>query len=162
LHEFELDGDEPAVIRRPTSPLAVLPMPLRSEPVSGVSVILGNYVAGRFAEYRKWYDEMHSVEATNVPGHVAMKRGELSPIQIEPRRSCPGDRLALCAQWTDDRALAIGDFSARARGKSPSGMPRGIGYAGDLSVYSDKRRAHRNGAPPQARTGPLPSIARTM
>ncbi|MGB8365259.1 MAG: hypothetical protein ACLQUZ_00845 [Rhizomicrobium sp.] len=138
----------------------------QSAPLSGVSIILANYVAGRFAEYQKWYDEVHSVEVTNVPGHVAMKRGELSPIQIEPRRYCPGDQLVMCAQQTDDLAFTIRDFSARAQGKSPSGVamePRskagsfartvhyfrkvsgsrfwegGIAYAGDLSAYPDKR-----------------------
>jgi hypothetical protein len=137
----------------------------KSEPLSGVSIILANYVAGRYAEYTQWYDEVHSVEVTNVPGHVAMKRGELGPIQIEPRRYCPGDQLVLCAQQTDDLGFTIKDFSARAQGKSPSGIamrPRstagsfartvhyfrkisgksfwrdGIAYAGDLSVYSGK------------------------
>jgi hypothetical protein len=131
-------------------------------PFSGVSIILANYVAGRFAEYQKWYDEVHSVEVTNVPGKVAMKRGQLSPIQIEPRRYCPGDQLVLCAQQTDDLMFTIKDFSARAGGRSPSGIafeprsqsasfartvhyfkkisgnrfwPGGIAYAGDLSVY---------------------------
>lgn len=138
----------------------------QEEPFSGVSIILGNYVAGRGTEYHKWYDEVHSVEVTNVPGHVAMKRGELSPIQIEPRHYCPGDQLILCANQTDDLLFTIRDFSARARGVSPSGIamePRstagsfartvhyfdkvsgtrfwtgGIAYAGDLSVYPDKR-----------------------
>ncbi len=137
----------------------------RDQPLSGVSIILGNYVAGRHAEYQQWYEEVHSVEVINVPGHVAMKRGELSPIQIEPRHYCPGDQLILCANQTDDLLFTIGDFSARARGVSPSGIameprstsgsfartvhyfdlvsgdrswPGGIAYAGDLSVYPDK------------------------
>jgi len=137
----------------------------RDQPLSGVSIILANYVPGRFAEYQKWYDEVHSVEVINVPGHVAMKRGELSPIQIEPRHYCPGDQLVLCAQQTDDLLFTIRDFGARARGASPSGIameprsasgsvartvhyftkisgsqfwPGGIAYGGDLSVYSDK------------------------
>ena len=134
----------------------------REEPFSGVSIILGNYVPGRYAEYQTWYEEVHSVEVTNVPGHVAMKRGELSPFQIEPRSYCPGDQLVLCAQQTDDLAFTVADFSARARGVSPSGIamqprsdsgsvartvhyfrkvsgsrfwPGGIAYAGDLSLY---------------------------
>ncbi|HMK87997.1 MAG TPA: hypothetical protein VK437_18670 [Steroidobacteraceae bacterium] len=137
----------------------------RSEPFSGISIILANYVAGRYAEYMKWYDEVHSVEVTEVPGHVAMRRGELSHIQIEPRRYCPGDQLVMCAQQTDDLDFTVKDFSARARGVSPSGIamqPRstagsfartvhyfrkisgtsfwrgGIAYAGDLSVYPGK------------------------
>jgi hypothetical protein len=137
----------------------------RSEALSGVSIILANYVPGRHAEYQTWYEEVHSVEVINVPGHVAMKRGELSPIQIEPRRYCPGDQLVLCAQQTDDLLFTIRDFSARAGGRSPSGIamqPRsasgsvartvhyfrkvsgtkfwggGIAYAGDLSVYPGK------------------------
>lgn len=134
----------------------------KDQPFSGVSIILANYVAGRFAEYQKWYDEVHSVEVTNVPGKVAMKRGNLATIQIEPCHYCPGDQLVLCAQQTDDLMFTIKDFSARAGGRSPSGIafqprsqsgsfartvhyfkkisgPRfwagGIAYAGDLSVY---------------------------
>ena len=142
----------------------------QSEPLSGVSIILANYIPGRKVEYQKWYDEVHSVEVTNVPGHVAMKRGELSPLQIEPRRYCPGDQLVMCAQQTDDLAFTIKDFSARAGGRSPSGIamqPRsssgstartvhyfrkisgqkfwgaGIAYAGDLSVYPGKSNENR-------------------
>jgi hypothetical protein len=142
----------------------------QSEPLSGVSIILANYIPGRKAEYHKWYDEVHSVEVINVPGHVAMKRGELSPLQIEPRRYCPGDQLVMCAQQTDDLMFTIKDFSARAGGRSPSGIamqPRsssgstartvhyfkkvsggkfwsgGIAYAGDLGVYPGKTQDSR-------------------
>ncbi|QIG80747.1 hypothetical protein [Stakelama tenebrarum] len=137
----------------------------QDKPFSGVSIILANYVAGRKEEYDKWYDEVHSVEVTNVPGHVAMKRGQLTETQVEPRRYCPGDQLVLCAQQTDDLAFTVKDFSDRAQGKSPSGIameprsdsgsfartvhyfgkvsgsefwPGGIAYAGDLSVYPGK------------------------
>lgn len=137
----------------------------RDKPLSGVSIILANYVPGRKVEYETWYEDVHSIEVINVPGHVAMKRGELSPIQIEPKRYCPGDQLVLCAQQTDDLQFTIGDFSARAGGRSPSGIamePRsksgsvartvhyflkvsgtsfwdgGIAYGGDLSVYPGK------------------------
>lgn len=132
--------------------------------LSGISIILGNYVAGRFAEYQKWYDEVHSVEVSAVPGHVGMKRGGLSTIQLEPRRYCPGDQLVMCAQQTDDLNFTIGDFSARARGVSPSGIameprsqsgsfartvhyfrnigaqipwPGGIAYDGDWTPYRE-------------------------
>ena len=137
----------------------------QSEAFSGVSIILANYVPGRREEYQTYYENVHSVEVINVPGHVAMKRGELSPIQIEPRHFCPGDQLVMCAQQTDDLPFTLRDFSARAGGRSPSGIamqprsssasiartvhyfskvsgnrfwPGGIAYAGDLSVYADK------------------------
>lgn len=134
----------------------------RNEPLSGISVILGNYTPGRHEEYQTWYDNVHSIEVSNVPGHVAMKRGELSEVQIEPRRYCPGDQLVMTAQQTDDLAFTIKDFVARAMGNSPSGIamePRsssastartvhyfrkvsgdrfwtgGVAYGGDISVY---------------------------
>jgi len=136
----------------------------------GVSIILANYVAGRKAEYHKWYDEVHSIEVINVPGHVAMKRGELSSLQVEPSHYCPGNQLVMCAQQTDDLMFTIKDFSARAGGRSPSGVamqPRsssgstartvhyfkkisgnrlwtkGIAYGGDLSVYPGKTNEDR-------------------
>jgi hypothetical protein len=155
LHSFRLYGDWKGSANWRTP-----------EPLSGISLILGNYVAGRKQEYLTWYEDVHSVEVSNVPGHVAMKRGELSPIQVEPRHYCPGDQLVMCAQQTDDLAFTVKDFSERARGVSPSGIAmaprsasgsiartvhyfkkisgnrfwnRGIAYAGDLSVYPGKR-----------------------
>jgi hypothetical protein len=101
-------------------------------------------------------------EVSRVPGKVGMKRGRLSPLQIEPRRYCPGSDLVFCAHQTSDLLFTIRDFSARAGGRSPSGIamePRsasgsvartvhffrkisgteswdgGIAYDGDLSVY---------------------------
>lgn len=136
----------------------------RDQPLSGVSVLIGNYVAGRYDEYMDWYKNVHCPEVTNVPGHVAMKRGMLSPVQIEPKRFCPGDQLILTAQQTDDLGFTIRDFGFRAVGRSPSGIamqPRskagsfartvhyfkkisgtefwsgGIAYPGDLSMYPE-------------------------
>lgn len=137
----------------------------RDQPFSGVSIILANYIPGRKAEYDRWYEEVHCGEVSDVPGHVAMRRGELSALQIEPRRYCPGDQLVMCAQQTNDLVFTLRDFSARARGQSPSGIAMqtrssaastartvhyfakvsgtsfwsgGIAYAGDLSVYPDR------------------------
>ena len=97
-----------------------------------------------------------------------MKRGELTEVQIEPRRYCSGDQLVMCAQQTLTLAFSIRDFSARAGGRIPSGIamePRsisgsivrtvhflrkssgdkvsrsGIAYAGDLSVYPEMTSA---------------------
>jgi hypothetical protein len=134
----------------------------KGDAFSGVSIILANFVAGREPEYHKWYDEVHMPEVSRVPGKVAMKRGRLSPVQIAPVRYCPGSDLVFCAQQTDDLLFTVKDFSARARGVSPSGIamaprssagsfartvhyfrkisgtdfwPGGIAYDGDLSVY---------------------------
>jgi hypothetical protein len=134
----------------------------QDQPFSGVSIILGNITPGRDADYHKWYDEVHGPEVTLVPGKVAMMRGGLSDLQIEPQRFCPGSELVLCAQQTDDLAFTVRDFSNRAQGKSPSGIafqprssagslgrtghyfrkisgqefwPGGIAYSGDLSAY---------------------------
>ena len=133
------------------------------KPVSGVSIILANFVAGREEEYHRWYDEVHIPEVSRVPGHVGMKRGRLAGTQCEPRRHCPGSDLVLCAQQTDNLLFTLKDFSARARGVSPSGIameprstagsfartvhyftkisgakwPGGIAYDGDLSAYPD-------------------------
>ena len=134
----------------------------RDKPLSGVSILIGNYVPGRFDEYQTWYENVHSVEVANVPGHVAMKRGALAEHQVEPRLYCPGDQLVMTAHQSDDLAFTIGEFVARALGNSPSGIamqprstagsiartvhyfrkisgtafwPGGIAYAGDWSPY---------------------------
>ena len=132
------------------------------KPFSGIFLILANYVPGMFEEYQQWYEEVHSVEVAASPGMVGMKRGRLAATQIEPRHYCPGDQLVMCAQQTDDLLFTVREFSARARGASPSGIamePRsksgsiartvhfftkvsgeqfwadGIAYDGDMSVY---------------------------
>lgn len=134
---------------------------------SGVSIILANFVAGMEAEYHRWYDDVHMPEVSAVPGHVAMRRGRLSDVQLEPRHYCPGSDIVMCAQQSDDLWFTIKDFSARARGVSPSGVamaprsiagstartvhyfrkisgsqqwPGGVAYAGDLSVYPENFR----------------------
>ena len=133
----------------------------RDKPLSGVSIILANFVAGREEDYHHWYETVHIPEVSAVPGHAGMKRGRLAGTQCEPRRYCPGGELVLCAQQTDDLNFTIRDFSARARGVSPSGIameprstagsfartvhyftkisgekwPGGIAYDGDFSPY---------------------------
>jgi hypothetical protein len=133
----------------------------QDQPLSGISIILANFIAGREAEYHAWYDDVHMPEVSAVPGHVAMKRGRLSALQIAPRHYCPGSDIVMCAQQTDHLNFTIRDFSARARGVSPSGIamaprsssgstartvhyfrkisgaawPGGIAYAGDMSAY---------------------------
>lgn len=133
----------------------------KDKPFSSMFVIPANFVAGMEAEYHQWYSEVHMPEVSRVPGFVAMKRGRLSDIQIEPKRYCPGSEIVMCAHQTDDLLFSVKDFSARARGVSPSGdqmeprskagsfartvhffrkisgeqWPGGIAYAGDLSVY---------------------------
>lgn len=132
-------------------------------PFSGVSIILANFVAGMEEAYHEWYENTHMPEVSRVPGKVGMKRGRLSEVQMEPRRFCPGSDLVLCAQQTDDLLFTVKDFSARARGVSPSGIAfaerskagsfartvhyfrkisgrtwrGGIAYDGDLSVYPE-------------------------
>lgn len=139
----------------------------KDKPFSSMFVIPANFVAGMEAEYHQWYDKVHIPEVCRVPGFAAMKRGRLSDIQIEPRRYCPGSDIVMCAHQTDDLLFSVKDFSARARGVSPSGEamePRskagsfartvhffskisgtefwdgGIAYDGDLSVYPENFR----------------------
>jgi hypothetical protein len=154
LHTYRLSGDWKAS-----------PNWRRDLPLSGVSVIIGNYVPGRYQDYQTWYENVHSVEVINVPGHVAMKRGELAPIQLEPRHFCPGDQLVMTAQQTDDLDFTITEFVDRALGRSASGIamqprstagslartmhyfrkisgaafwPGGIAYGGDNAPYPGK------------------------
>jgi hypothetical protein len=139
----------------------------KDQPFSSMFVIPANFVAGMEAEYHQWYDEVHMPEVSRVPGFVAMRRGRLSEVQIEPKRYCPGSDIVMCAHQTDDLLFSVKDFSARARGVSPSGEamePRsksgsfartvhffrkisgpdfwegGIAYDGDLSVYPESFR----------------------
>ena len=133
----------------------------RHKPFSSMFVIPANFVAGMEDEYHDWYSNVHMPEVSRVPGFVAMRRGRLADWQIEPKSFCPGSDIVMCAHQTDDLLFSVKDFSARARGVSPSGdqmAPRskagsfartvhffrkisgaqwdgGIAYAGDLSVY---------------------------
>jgi hypothetical protein len=133
------------------------------KPFSGMYVIPANFVQGREDDYHRWYDEVHIPEVSLVPGFVGMKRGRLAGTQCNPQRYCPGSELVVCAQQTDNLLFSVKDFSARARGVSPSGIAMearntagsfartvhffskisgrkwdgGIAYAGDLSAYPE-------------------------
>lgn len=134
----------------------------QNKPFSSMFVIPANFVAGMEEEYHRWYDDVHIPEVCRVPGFAAMRRGRLADVQVEPRRFCPGSDIVMCGHQTDDLLFSIKDFSARARGVSPSGdqmEPRskagsfartvhffrkisgpdfwdgGLAYHGDLSVY---------------------------
>ena len=108
------------------------------QPLPSISIILGNNVLGRAAAYYKRYNEVHSVEVTNVAGHVAMKRDLLftntdfsgraldtSPngIALEPRST------------TSSLARSVNYFSQINGDKF---WPGGVARAGDLSGYIDK------------------------
>lgn len=91
------------------------------------TVHLHNISAGREADYAAWYDQVHSVEVTNVPGHrdfSARARG-VSPsgIAMEPRSS--SGSFARTVHYF--RKVSGTEF-----------WPGGIAYGGDLSVYPDK------------------------
>ncbi|GAM04328.1 hypothetical protein [Novosphingobium sp. MBES04] len=135
----------------------------QGKPLSGLFIIPANLVQGREEDYHRWYDEVHIPEVSRVPGFVGMKRGRLAGTQCNPRRYCPGGELVVCAHQTDNLLFSVKDFSARARGVSPSGVamePRstagsfartvhfftkisgeiwdgGIAYAGDFSAYPE-------------------------
>jgi hypothetical protein len=136
----------------------------RDLPFSGVFFIPGNYTIGREAEYHRWYEEVHINDMVACPGIVAMARGKLAPLQIEPRRHCPGSEMILCAQQTDNLAFTIRESILRGQGESPSGVtmgprtdagspaltvhwftkvsgpdywPGGVAYAGDRSPYPE-------------------------
>ena len=132
------------------------------QPFSSLFLIFANFVPGMETEYHDWYENVHMPEVSAVPGFVAMRRGRLAPLQLAPRSYCPGSDIVMCAHQTDDLLFSVRDFSARARGVSPSGIamaPRsksgsvartvhffrkisgtrfwngGIAYDGDLSGY---------------------------
>jgi hypothetical protein len=92
-----------------------------AQPFSHMMVLLANVTAGQDAEYHQWYDDVHSVEVTNTPGYVGMKRGELLNVPVAPVHYCPGSQLILGAMQTDDLPATFAEFIARANGQSSSG-----------------------------------------
>jgi len=94
-------------------------------PLSHMMLLLANVVPGREAEYHQWYDEVHSVEVSNSPGYIGMKRGGLAEVQVPPVRYCPGDQLILGGMQSDNLGDTLGEFFARAMGTSPSGVAWG-------------------------------------
>jgi len=71
-----------------------------------------------------WYEEVHSVEVFQCAGHVAMKRGELSPLQIDPHHTARATSWSCAPQQTGDLALRSRDFSGtRTRCTAPAALP---------------------------------------
>jgi hypothetical protein len=97
----------------------------RPGPLTHLMFLLANLVPGHEVEYHDWYDRVHSVEVSETPGYVGMRRGLLSAIQVPPVRHCPGDQLILGAIQTDSLAENLKEFVDRAYGRSPSGVTWG-------------------------------------
>jgi hypothetical protein len=98
---------------------------LRDGPLSHLMFLLANFVPGHEAEYHRWYDEVHSVEVSESPGYVGMRRGRLAAVQVPPGNFCPGSELILGGIQTDDLAATLKEFYDRAMGLSPSGIAWG-------------------------------------
>jgi hypothetical protein len=94
-------------------------------PFSHMMFLLANFTAGREDEYHQWYDEHHSVEVSNTPGYVGMRRGKLDTVQVPPAIYCPGSELILGGLQSTDLTHSLADFGARAMGTSPSGVAWG-------------------------------------
>jgi heme-degrading monooxygenase HmoA len=97
----------------------------REGPLSHLMFLLANVVPGHEAEYHEWYDRVHSVEVSESPGYVGMRRGTLSAVQVPPVRYCPGDQLILGGIQTSQLAENLREFYDRAMGVSPSGVAWG-------------------------------------
>jgi hypothetical protein len=97
-----------------------------SGPLTHIMFLLANLIPGSEIEYHKWYDEVHSVEVSETPGYVGMRRGGLSEVTVPPVRYCPGDQLVLGGIQTDQLEATLKEFIDRANGTSPSGVAWGF------------------------------------
>ncbi len=107
-------------------------------PLTHLMVLLANFVPGHEAEYHDWYETVHSVEVSESPGYVGMRRGRLSDVQVPPVRFCPGSELILGGIQTNDLSGTLREFYDRAVGQSPSG----IAWAPRSSAGSLARTVH--------------------
>jgi hypothetical protein len=94
-------------------------------PLTHLMFLLANCIPGHEVEYHKWYDEVHSVEVSESPGYVGMRRGLLSDVQVPPVKYCAGDQLILGGIQTDRLPETLKEFIDRANGTSPSGVAWG-------------------------------------
>ena len=92
------------------------------KPLTHLMFLLANVTPGREVEYHAWYDEVHSVEVTQTPGYVGMRRGRLSDVQPPPIAYCPGSQLILGGLQTNDLDYTVREFTDRALGTSVSGV----------------------------------------
>lgn len=92
------------------------------EPLTHLMFLLANITPGCDDAYHQWYDEVHSVEVSESPGYIGMRRGKLCEVQLPPIDYCPGSELILGALQCDDLAFTIQDFIDRAYRRSPSGV----------------------------------------
>ena len=108
-------------------------------PFTHLKFLLANFTPGREAEYHRWYDEVHSVEVTTTPGYVAMRRGRLTDLPIEPKLHCLGSELIAIGMQTEDFAASIDEFHARAMGDS---KPEGATWGPRSTSASSARTVH--------------------
>jgi hypothetical protein len=111
-----------------------------SGPFTHLMFLLANIVPGHEEEYHHWYDTVHSVEVSESPGFVGMRRGRLSETQVPPVEFCPGSELILGGVQTDDLEASLKEFYDRAVGQSPSG----VAWGDRSSAASIARTVHIN------------------
>ena len=78
-------------------------------------IVFTEPVAGREAEYNKWYDEVHLKDVLEVEGFKAAQRFEIAPTQIgAPGEPAPNRYLAIYEIEADSLEIALEKLNAGA------------------------------------------------
>jgi hypothetical protein len=84
--------------------------------------MMDHCIEGKEVEYDAWYDNLYGPEVLSTPDFVGMRRGILSPDQLDPDNAQPANRLVLLEIHSHDLYASIDEYIARANGFSPSGV----------------------------------------
>jgi hypothetical protein len=76
-------------------------------------MVFSSPVAGKEDEYNAWYSGQHVSDLLRVPGVVAARRLQFSPVQFTPNDTAPARYLALYEIDTNAPADVFADILAR-------------------------------------------------
>lgn len=75
-------------------------------------LVFSNPVAGREAEYNKWYNELHQKDVVSVPGFVTAQRFVISDVQLRDSKPLP-KYLVMYKIVTDDLPSVYAEVNRR-------------------------------------------------
>lgn len=114
--------------------------------------VFSSPVAGKEAEFNKWYDEQHGPDVTSVPGFVSGQRYELAPLQMRGGSPALPKYLIVYKIVAPDLAKVYAEVNRRAQ----SGETR---MSNSVDVKSFVNRTYRTIRPELVGTAPAGKAA---
>jgi len=87
----------------------------KAPPQTYYALVFNGPVAGREADYNRWYDEQHAPDVVSIPGFVSAQRYKRSDLQLRPDAGASPPYLVVYRIVTDDLPAVYAEVVARIK-----------------------------------------------